>query len=319
MLITTDGGTMVGVRSKHDEFFRHMMTYTEVAYDFFETRLPADVLALINLDTLKLENTTLVDTRLNKHESDILYSVKRVDNEKAFLYILSEHQSESDPLMPFRLHYYMIQFLKRHIVQNKETPLPLPFIYAMVIYNGKTIWSHDRDFFNLFGNMADLARKTFTEPCAILDVGRMDESELRKQHLSNVMLASLRRTKDIKELERKANLLGNLLLSCYIKASSDMGHAVLEYATSTIPWDSEESVTYWAILKEGFSPEYEEVIMNLKQGTFNMGIRQGIQQGIQQTAINMIHLNIALESISKATGLSIEELKRLEEENKQYQ
>ena len=39
----------------------------------------------------------------------------------------------------------------------------------------------------------------------------------------------------------------------------------------------------------------------------------GIREGIEQTAINLLNLNVDIEIISKATEMSINELKKLEE------
>ena len=105
------------IRSKHDEFFKNMMRYPEMARDFFETHLSSSVSALIRFSTLKLENVSFVDEKLGKYESDLIFSVKKADtDEEAFLYLLAEHQSSPDPLMPFRLIYYMMQFLKLHVI-----------------------------------------------------------------------------------------------------------------------------------------------------------------------------------------------------------
>ena len=41
------------------------------------------------------------------------------------------------------------------------------------------------------------------------------------------------------------------------------------------------------------------------------GYKSGINDGIKQTAKNLLSMNITLEDISKATGLSIEEINKL--------
>ena len=43
----------------------------------------------------------------------------------------------------------------------------------------------------------------------------------------------------------------------------------------------------------------------------DIGFEQGIEQGIFETAKNFIKLNIPLNKISEATGLSISELKKI--------
>lgn len=42
-----------------------------------------------------------------------------------------------------------------------------------------------------------------------------------------------------------------------------------------------------------------------------LGLEQGLEQGVIKIAKNLINLNLPLEKISEATGLSLEELKKL--------
>ncbi|MCE3238509.1 MAG: Ytl2 [Gammaproteobacteria bacterium] len=313
---------MKSVRSRHDEFFKNMMRYPAIAEDFFKQHLPANVLASLNLSSLKIENGSFVDETLSKYESDILFSVKRIDSDqKAFLYLLAEHQSESDELMPFRLISYMIQFLKLHVKQHKRHPLPLPLIYSVVVYNGKAIWSYDRDFFSLFGDFSALARKTFFEPSAFIDVCRLDEAALSTKHLSNLMLASLRLAQNRKALEKKVELLSDLFLKCGLKHSSELVRAVLEYNTViSIETDDKTSTPYWAVFIERIAPEYQEVIMNLGELTRKEGFQQGLQQGIEQNreaiAANMIRAGVEFGFISEMTGIAIPVLRKIEHDLK---
>ena len=41
------------------------------------------------------------------------------------------------------------------------------------------------------------------------------------------------------------------------------------------------------------------------------GIREGIQNGVKKVAISMLKLNVDLEIIQKATGLTLEEIEKL--------
>ena len=45
------------------------------------------------------------------------------------------------------------------------------------------------------------------------------------------------------------------------------------------------------------------------------GLNKGISQGIKQTATNLLSMNMSLEDISKATGLSIEEINEISNES----
>ena len=55
-----------------------------------------------------------------------------------------------------------------------------------------------------------------------------------------------------------------------------------------------------------------ERIANTKQTlAFDEGLELGLEQGVIKTAKNLINLNLPLEKISEATGLSLEKLKKL--------
>jgi predicted transposase/invertase (TIGR01784 family) len=58
----------------------------------------------------------------------------------------------------------------------------------------------------------------------------------------------------------------------------------------------------------GLSPAYEK----WRQETLAEGVQQGIQQGVQQIVERMLQGNFSLEAIAPVTGLSIEELQRLQ-------
>jgi len=77
-------------------------------------------------------------------------------------------------------------------------------------------------------------------------------------------------------------------------------------------------------LTEGFNQGIEQGFnQGIEQG-FNQGIEQGFNQGISQgiasekinTARNLLSLNISIDDISKATGLTIEEINKLKPKTK---
>lgn len=52
----------------------------------------------------------------------------------------------------------------------------------------------------------------------------------------------------------------------------------------------------------------------ISQG-ISQGYTSGINDGIKQTAKNLLSMNMPIEDISKATGLSIEEIKKISNDN----
>ena len=53
------------------------------------------------------------------------------------------------------------------------------------------------------------------------------------------------------------------------------------------------------------------LLSEAKEEGIEQGYTSGINDGIKQTAKNLLSMNITLEDISKATGLSIEEINKL--------
>lgn len=86
--------------SPHDRLTRAMMTNPKVSREFFEKNLPSYLKDKVDFASIHFQNTSFVDDKLRM--SILLYSVK-IQNEDSYFYLLVEHQSTPDKLMPFRL------------------------------------------------------------------------------------------------------------------------------------------------------------------------------------------------------------------------
>ena len=90
------------ITSPHDKLFRASMQNPEVARDFLMAHLPADLTKKIDLKSIVVCPNTFIDEELLLTESDVLIKCT-IDEKEGFIYILAEHQSTKDQLMPFRL------------------------------------------------------------------------------------------------------------------------------------------------------------------------------------------------------------------------
>ncbi|MBY0544502.1 MAG: Rpn family recombination-promoting nuclease/putative transposase, partial [Gammaproteobacteria bacterium] len=283
---------------------------------FFQSKLPRMVLEKIDLSTLRMENATFIDARLRKNESDLIFSVKQIDSRKAYLFVMLEHQSQSDPLMPFRVLYYTLHGIRRHVLRNKKKPLPLPLVYPLIVYNGVDPWSHDRDFFNLFGEMSSLAREVFLNPFQLLDVGTLAPTSFERTHIATLMLMSLYRSLGM-SLEQKIEILVDTCHEFGIHPDSEMGRTVLEYNTYLFEAKQGESGKYWEMYVSHFPPQFQESVMNLLDVTRNEskaeGRVEGRVEGVNSTvqAVNLLRQGRSLEEVSRLTGIDIEILKIL--------
>jgi hypothetical protein len=64
---------MTTLNSPHDRFFKAVFGRTEVAAEFLERYLPAEVAATVDWATLRPEKETFLDPQLTQHPADLLY------------------------------------------------------------------------------------------------------------------------------------------------------------------------------------------------------------------------------------------------------
>jgi len=58
----------------HDATFRQFLKIPDIARDFMDLHLPAELRAICDLSTLKLENGSFVEENLRQYFSDIPYN-----------------------------------------------------------------------------------------------------------------------------------------------------------------------------------------------------------------------------------------------------
>lgn len=126
----------------HDALFRKTFSTPEHAAAELRAVLPPALLAKMDLSTLALASGSYVDEELASSQSDLLFSVQ-IQGRAALLYVVFEHQSTVDGLMPFRILKYVVRILDRHIADRAGAPgaLPLPVVIPVVLHHSATGWT----------------------------------------------------------------------------------------------------------------------------------------------------------------------------------
>lgn len=179
---------------KHDGLFKHTFSQLPQAREQLQSQLPAEISQLVMWETLSLEPGSFVDTELAALHTDLLFQAKLEDKGNICLYLLFEHQSTPDALLPLRLLRYMLRIWSRWLEKN-DNELPLPFLVPLVLYNGERRWDvhmqlaalfpeHNRTLFTPF--LPDFTYR-------LLDLGRTPEEDLRGEVLRSLTLVWLKR------------------------------------------------------------------------------------------------------------------------------
>ncbi|MBL4683120.1 MAG: Rpn family recombination-promoting nuclease/putative transposase, partial [Nannocystaceae bacterium] len=121
----------------HDALFKSAFEHPPHAAELLRGCLPAPLAEVIAWDTIALEPGSFVDDELADSHTDLLFSVD-VHETRVLIYVLLEHQSESDPLMPVRMNEYVARVWARKL---RETAVPrLPVVVPVVLTHARGGW-----------------------------------------------------------------------------------------------------------------------------------------------------------------------------------
>ena len=299
------------IHTPHDLFFKHSVDDVSVAIDFFQAHLPASLQQRIHWDTLRLTNKSFSDEQLQALHSDVVYSCQ-LDQKRAYIYLLIEQQTDPDPLLPFRFLQYNVKLWQQHIKQQteKDRQQPLPMVINLCLYAGKrTPYPYSVDIYDCFEDPI-LARAELFKPLSMIDLGQLSEEELKQHGTASgmeLLLKQARYRTMLKWIQSHAEEVRKILTMHYAQSS-------IPYILAVENEYSDEEVLDALI---AIAPEKKETIMTALQQLEQRSEQRGMHTRGLEIARNMLsklHLNI--KDVQAATGLSMEELMKLQEEAK---
>ena len=289
------------------------MKNPQVAQEFFETNLPEFIKKDVDLSTLKIKPESFVGDTLRQHIADLLFEVS-FQGKTGYFYLLTEHQSTSQKLMPFRILEYMVAIQKQHLEDHKTDVLP--FVYPLLVYAGKTKYAHSMDLFSLFGPHEEIARHVWQNPYHLIDLTQKTDEELSPYLFFGTMARIMKHIRDqdlmiflesivesLKKIEKNGNTRYIIRsMSYFIEA----GHSL-------------DEKDFMQFVAHEFKEIGEENIMTLAEKWQQQGLEKGIQQGIhkgmqtgiQKVALNLFSEGFPVDTILKMTGLTESDLKKI--------
>ncbi|QIS10966.1 Rpn family recombination-promoting nuclease/putative transposase [Nocardia arthritidis] len=134
----------------HDSYFRQVMSRPADAASELQAVLPKAVAARIDWAGLELQSASFVKNNLRGRQADVLYRTSLAGHD-AYIYILIEHQSSTDKLMPLRLLGYMVDIWEHHRDTNPNAET-LPTVIPLVVHSSHKgrRWNTHTEFAELF-------------------------------------------------------------------------------------------------------------------------------------------------------------------------
>ena len=269
--------------SPHDKFFRNAMSDPRVAEEFFKEHLPESIQKIIDWKKLELQKDSFVSDNLSLQIADMLYKTK-FDRKDGFLYILIEHQTQPEKIMPFRMVKYMVEIMEKY--RNKlGGGTYLPTIYPVIFYAGNKPYNYSTDLFSLFEENEAFMRQVFSEPFQLIDVNKIDDAVIRKRVWSGIMLYTMKHIFDNNFLPYLENMLPELKI---IEKKDGKGYICTIFNYICGRGEIRDRKVFEQIVKKGFTPKIGDEIMTLADIYRNEGYEAGIQKGVAKGVLEGI-------------------------------
>jgi predicted transposase/invertase (TIGR01784 family) len=291
--------------SPHDRFIRSMMANPKVVQEFFETNLPDHVKKVIDMNSIKPQKDSFVADNLRLQVADMLFQVD-VNGQTGFLYLLMEHQSKPDKMLPLRLIKYMISIQEQHLKKHKKDPLP--FVFPMVIYTGNKPYNYSLDFFDLFGDNKDITQQTWTHPFHLIDLTQVSDEELRQYQFFGTMCLIAKHIHDPNFLPFLKILVDIFKM---LESQGEESYIITSISYIIEAGEVPDKEAFIKTLTKGLETIDEGKIMTIAEMLKEDVFKSGMQQGMQQVALNMIAEGMPMQKIASLTGLDEVELKKL--------
>lgn len=296
----------------HDAFVRTVMSDLRVARDFFTIHLSQDIRDLIDLNNLVLQPRSYIDDVRKESIVDLLYRTK-IDGQEAFLYLLVEHQSRPDELMPFRLLKYTCNVMDHHIKITRQKSLPL--VYPMVIYHSDRPYPFSTDIKDLVAAPKELIERYFLKPFQLIDLGDIDDEQLKRHAWVGIMEFVLKHIRARNMLPFLQDIVGEMRVAVQ-SGGHEFVAIVLQYALER--GELENKKAFFELINNQISADMGEKVMTLAEQLRAEGRQEGLQEGILEgkleVAERLMQERVEISFIAKITGLPLEKLHKLKKE-----
>ena len=173
-------------RRPHDALFKWAFESPADAAALLRELLPPAIREAIAWETLDDARGSFIDAALADRHSDLLFEARLRTRRPAFAYLLLEHQSTDDPLMPLRMLSYQTRLWSRLCKEQPGERL-LPPILGVVVSHPPRGWASARTFEQLIAPevmaIPELAALVPRFSMVVDDLARRSDADLRTRAL----------------------------------------------------------------------------------------------------------------------------------------
>ena len=268
----------------HDALVSDTFSDPRHARPMLATLLPQNIVEQLDLTTLELSRDHLVDPKLHRLETDLLYRVGIRGGGEAFLYLLFEHLSSFTDRLSWRLLKYMVGIWDRWERRNPRWK-KLPPIVPVVLAHVPGGWRGESELMKLFDGpealLEALAPYLPNFRPVVVDLMRWSDEELeqlRGDALVRMVLLLLKHIRD-GDIKKRLPQWSQTLSEVFRGEGFDATVRVLKYIVDCVEGLEQEDLRWVEMLPEIPS---KEVLMTLGEQLREEGRREGLEKGLAQ-------------------------------------
>lgn len=299
-------------KTPHDGMFKFHFEKRHIGLQFFQAYLPPDIVRNIQWESLQLEDRSYIDEELKNSFSDIVYQCNYGEKLPLILSLLLEHKSHpiSNP------YPQLLRYISRIWDRNLAEKEPLRLVIPIIFYHGPEAWNY-REMGDYFPGM-DEHLKIFLPSFLyhLVDLSHYSDGSIIDNDLlgEQLKITLLLMKKVFQEVELVRQLTDIFAIGDYFHDLEDeekvlilISMIIYLYKTTRIDKD----VLRNALSK--ISPKGGELALTTAEKLRKEGLEQGMEKANRENAIKMIREKADFAFIQRITGLSFDELTRLQE------
>ena len=270
----------------------------------------------LDFSTLERLDKSFVTEKFQEKESDIIYKVNFKGNE-IYIYLLIEFQSTVDKFMSLRILRYILEFYD--FLSQNDKFVKLPAVFPILLYNGEDKWTAKENisdiiigsipkryipnfsYYKLIEN--EISKETLLKihnfVSAIFYIENSTPEQIKSEIMSIISLIEKERPDLIK--------LFRLFINNLFKTSN---YNNIEEVNQEIDNIMEVKTMLEMALKRRDEQIRQDVLREMNNNMNNKIIETKKETKIE-TAKKMIEDNFSIESITRYTGLTEEEIRKL--------
>lgn len=286
--------------NSHDRFFKELFSRKEEAREFIAKTFPKEISQKINFETLELDKTEYIDSKLRTHFSDVVYNCKYNNLTDIKITLLFEHKSYTEQYPHLQLLGYMLKIWELQVKQKQALTPIIPIIF----YHGEQKWTKNSFDKYLTGIDGILQRFIPEFDYQIIDTSDFSDDEIHNLFKNLQLQIGILILKNIFNEENTLLKIDKIFSEINTILQTEQGEKFFEAIVSYLYFATHLETQIIVDKMRTVSPNAGDIFISTAQKLRFEGKIEGIETGMKKVAFSMLQKGYPDDEIIELTGLS---------------